>query len=317
MKILQEFRIEGVTKILGGLKRSVDDLFPGALGLVEKTGIPNVWESESSAYEMGVEAARQLLSQDRSSENSIGILIYVSQSPSWHLPAHACRMQADLGLHQSMLAFDVNQGCSGFVQALHLATSLMTDEFDALIVTSDTYRSKLDPLDRSTNAIFSDGASAVLFTKSRPSHEVLAVSNLTDGTGADLLTQKVLGGSGDRLFMSGKDVYLFTRRVVISEMLKAARSAEIDMCDIDRALVHQASKLVIDGIRRDLAEFHIDVPSNLEKYGNTVSSTIPLLLSDDIRQRLSGTTLMSGFGVGLSCSTILIREKPTADAERF
>ena len=58
--------------------------------------------------------------------------------------------------------FDINAGCSGFVQAMIMASNMIGSVDNILIICTDQYRDKLDANDRSTNAVFSDGASAIL-----------------------------------------------------------------------------------------------------------------------------------------------------------
>ncbi len=300
----QPFRFGSVGLCMGDSPIDVADRYPEAANLVDKTGIPTVWQASGSAYELAVSAANGAI--EGVARGSVGAVLYVTQSPTWHLPAHACRLQQELGLSSNLLAFDMGQGCSGFVQALSLAARLLAQVPSVLIVTADTYRAKLSDEDRGTQAIFSDGAAAVVVSADDPTHLIAAESHLTDGSGADLLVQRT-GTEDADLVMMGRDVYLFTRRVVGEQMRATVEAAGVSLGDVDIALVHQASKLVVDGIVRDLSGHSIEVPTNLDPRGNTVSSTIPILMADTGLPRPGQTALMSGFGVGLSCSTLLLQ----------
>lgn len=299
------FRVCSIGARLGSVRIDVAERYPQAAGLVDRTGIPVVWESPEDAYALAVGAAREALEGGGRPAGEVDAILYVTQSPVWHLPSHACRLQHDLGLSTHVLALDVGQGCSGFVQALTLAVGLLERSKAVLIVTADAYRAKLDPEDRGTQAIFSDGAAAVLVASSSPTHVIAAESHLTEGSGADLLVQRAWPAV-EALSMSGRDVYLFTRRVVQGQLRATLDRAGVSMDEVDAILLHQASKPVIDAVIRDLAGCRATIPTNLATRGNTVSSTIPMLMADTALPGHTDTALLCGFGVGLSCSTLLL-----------
>jgi 3-oxoacyl-[acyl-carrier-protein] synthase-3 len=203
------------------------------------------------------------------------------------------------------LAFDIGQGCSGFVQALYLASKLIVDFDHVLIVCCDTYRAKLDQMDRSTSTLFSDAATAVLISRGG-SMRVVGHSHITDGSGASMLYHsRSSSRNNGRLFMSGSDVLLFTKRVVFRQAEETISRAGKKIEDVDNVVVHQASKLVLDELERRFGS-EIHFPRNIEKYGNTVSSSIPLLIEDKLEMINAETTIMCGFGVGLSSSCLLL-----------
>ena len=146
-----------------------------------------------------------------------------------------CILQYLSGLPTCILAFDIGQVCSGFVQALIGAAKLVKRFENIVMVCAGTYRSKLDRSDRSRSTVFSDGASAT-WISNRPKLEILAESHSTDSSGGKYLYFKIPKKvENSHLLLSGADVLLFTRRVVPSEINSVlARSgllvSEISYC---------------------------------------------------------------------------------------
>ena len=109
--------------------------------IINKTGIEKIWytKKNQTALDLAYEAGRKLLK--KVDKKSIDTLIYVTQSPDYFLPSNACILQNKLKLNKSVSAFDINLGCSGFVYALSVASSMASSGMskNILIICSDTY----------------------------------------------------------------------------------------------------------------------------------------------------------------------------------
>jgi 3-oxoacyl-[acyl-carrier-protein] synthase-3 len=163
----------------------------------------------------------------------------------------------------------------------------------------------LEKGDRSTSVVFSDAASAT-WISNRPLIRVLSESHFSDGSGGNFLHHAVaISGESTYLRMAGADVLLFTRRVVPLEIERVLHQASLSYGDVSFLFLHQASKLVLDGLIDRFSEFR-SVPVNIEKIGNTVSSSIPILMSEHIEMVNNSKTILSGFGVGLSTATVAL-----------
>ena len=299
------FAIEDIQFVLGEHALVIRDEFPEFAKVIEKTGIEIVHETNSTAINLAYLALEKLLVSHPTLRKEVSCLLYVSQSPDSYLPSGACTLQNLSDLPTSILAFDISQGCSGFVQALTVAAKLINRFENIVIVCADTYRSKLDKSDRSTSTVFSDGASAT-WISNRPKLEILAESHSTDGSGGKYLYQKI---SKDRenshLVMSGADVLLFTRRVVPREIDNVLSISGLSASKISNCFLHQASKLVLDGLAVRFNDIKC-IPSNISQIGNTVSSSIPILMSDFLNDINDSVSIVSGFGVGLSTATAVL-----------
>jgi 3-oxoacyl-[acyl-carrier-protein] synthase-3 len=162
----------------------------------------------------------------------------------------------------------------------------------------------LRPGDRSTEAIFSDGAAAVLVTR-EAQLEITCARHFTMGDKRSLLYQHTTTSENDGyLHMSGREIWAFTRMHVVAQIKEVIAHCERDQ--IQHIFIHQASKLVVDGIEQELG-LPGKLPRNFAEVGNTVSSSIPILLKNYLPQLSRGTSILSGFGVGLTSSTIALQ----------
>lgn len=283
--------------------------------LVAKTGIVNrhVIGENDTALGLAEEACLALFrSVDRA---SIDGLIYVTQSPESTIPATACLLHESLQLPAQCLAFDLNQGCSGFVYGLSMATGLLISgqATKCLVVCAESYSKYISHHDRTCRPIFSDGASAAIID-GQSNGKIGPFVFSTDGSGAPNLTlrdNKSAEVNGDKvLFMNGPKVLEFTMEAVPEavEALLAKSGLELDR--IDLFVFHQASKVVLDRIMKRLSIAENRLYRNYEDVGNTVSATIPIALQQaqiDGILRPNMTVLLMGFGVGYSLAGCIIR----------
>jgi len=270
--------------------------------LVEKTGIQSVWETNGNIISLAVKSCKDIVNDQ--SKKEINILILVTQSPHDFLPANSITLANELGLKNTIFTFDFNQGCSGFVQAFLVMNHLISTYKTGLIVTADCYRGKLHPDDRSTNAVFSDGAAAMLF-KENKSIKILFEDTITDGSKRDWLYQSTSNENKGYLHMSGSEIWIFTRKRVVPQINNAIKYCNDNLLNISGIYIHQASKVVVEGIKNALGNHGELILENYMHYGNTVSSTIPILINDYPIMTNKGVVIFAGFGVGLT-STVIV-----------
>jgi 3-oxoacyl-[acyl-carrier-protein] synthase-3 len=301
-----KFSFEAIDYKLGENKLEVSSLFPENIErLVSKTGVRYVFETSSSPLQLAREALDGILQKYSEIKNEISVIIYVTQTPDFELPAHSCILQGEFAFNNNMFVTDIHQGCNGFTQGLSLALKYLRPDSYGLIICADAYRSKLDPADRSTNAVFSDGASVTLIS-SKPSIEILSQTDTVDGQYWNLLFQKSTGQSEqNHLFMNGREVYSYTRRTVEKEIRSTVAHANLKISDLSFIAPHQASKVVVEGIKQAF-DGEAKVLQNVEEFGNTVSSTIPILLRNELNTLNTSVNILCGFGVGLLCTTLLL-----------
>tara|TARA_B110000977_G_C11060799_1_gene485899 strand:+ start:1470 stop:2369 length:900 start_codon:yes stop_codon:yes gene_type:complete len=298
-------KISFIEKALGENKISIKDRYEDIDRLTNKTGISAVFETEGNSIDLAYKACDKVLKSYE--KEDIECLILITQSPVDFLPANSIKLAAKLGLSKSIFTFDFNQGCSGFVQSFIVANQLITKYKKILLVTSDCYRQKLDFDDRSTNAVFSDGASAMILEDDSNKHSILYDTTITDGNLRNLLYQSCGSENNGKLHMSGAEIWLFTRKVVVPQIHEAIKYCKEKSIPIGGIYIHQASKLVVDGIKKTMGENAPKVFENYMNYANTVSSTIPILLIDKPFDKLNGAAIFAGFGVGLTSTVVVYK----------
>ena len=288
--------------------------------IYEKTGIRarHVASSGQCASDLGVAAAEKLFAEHNIDRRSIDFLLFCTQTPDYPLPTTACLMQDRLGLPTSIGALDFNLGCSGFVYGLSLADGLIRSGAArrVLLITAETYSKYIDPADRSLRTIFGDGAAATLIdAAAEPSLGSFIFG--TDGRGAHTLMVTEGGARPpsdairpskrkrwpSSLFMDGPALVKFTLDVVPPMVDRLLADARWSREDVDMYLLHQATSFMLEHLRERLKLDEEHVPEALKEYGNTVSSTLPVLMNDlrdSSRLRPGKQTLLIGFGVGFS-----------------
>lgn len=301
--------------------------------IAEKTGIyrRHIAASEETSSDLGVAAAEKLFQSGKCRPEDIDLLLFCTQSPDYLLPTTACLIQNRLGLRQNCAAFDINLGCSGFVYGLSIVKSMMeSNQFKkALFITAETYSKYLRPDDRSVRTLFGDGAAATLLTLDANRKESLGSFCFgTDGSGGPHL---IVESGGHRypncvsgtetqnphLVMNGKEIFTFTLEIVPPLVRSVLEKAHLELSEIDYFIFHQANKFMLTSIQNKLK-----IPSerfciNMQNYGNTVSSTIPMALAKSIHDgavKLGDKVMLVGFGVGTSwAASLMTIEKELID----
>ena len=182
-----------------------------------------------------------------------------------------------------------------------------------LLICSDTYTKNIKSINKSCLTIFSDGATATLIKKNnKKSSEYIFY---TDGSGADDLKLNFSGNQFQKnkkpeLFMDGRKVLSFTLNVVPNIINQTLRKNKITFKNLKYVIFHQASKIVIENLVRKLNIPINKVFINYNKFGNTVSSTIPICLYELMKKnkiKKGDQILICGFGVGLSVGSTIIK----------
>ena len=270
-------------------------------------------------------AADKLLDDLNWNREEIGLLIFVSHTQDYKLPSTACILQNRLGLSKETMAFDVPLGCSGFVYGLGIAGNIVSQGFirKALLLVGNTQSVYASPEDKSTALLFGDAGSAIALEYDESQTESMKFHYQTDGAGyEDLIVPD--GGCRHpfnehsmemeefdegirrtRLHekMDGGAVFTFAFFNVPKSLKALMNQYDIDTDSIDYLLVHQANRFMCDGIRKKMKFDEAKVPYNLDRFGNTSGTSIPLLMVTELQQQLQQKSLRHlscGFGVGLS-----------------
>ncbi|MDR3416217.1 MAG: ketoacyl-ACP synthase III [Nevskia sp.] len=261
---------------------------------------------EQETSDLCVAAALKLFASGLASRSQVDCLIVVTQNPDGHgLPQTSAIVHGKLGLQERCAAFDIGLGCSGYVYALSIAKSFMEANglSCGLLFTADPYSPIIDRDDRRTALLFGDAA-AVTLLSDQPRWTIGRFDMGTIG-GCGQALEVRLNRDG-KLYMDGKAVLSFSVSKVPASLQNAVRLNGLTVDRIDRFVLHQGSRVVVESIGQALnapekVEFYA------EDYGNTVSSSIPIALSQNLKPG-DRHVAISGFGVGLSwASTVISR----------
>ena len=250
-----------------------------------------------TASDLAIKAAEKLFAANDYDRNEVDYLIFVTQSPDYHLPTTACLIQTKLGLSKKIAAIDVNLGCSGFVTGLSLAKAIIVSgqAKNVLLLTAETYSKYMHERDKSNRTIFGDGAAATLVS-TEGFAEVGEFVIGTDGEGAENLIVKTGGArhpqpmndlkfddfgnpfSSDNLFMDGPAILNYSLDSIPQLVKDVLEKNHLEMDDINLHVYHQANIFLANLERRKLRIPQDRYYCNIEHVGNTVSSTIPIAL---------------------------------------
>lgn len=271
----------------------------------EKIGATNLARMSGGmeTSDMAVGAIHALLEQSGLEKEAVDALVVVTQNPDGHgLPHTSAIVQDKAGFPTGIAAFDVSLGCSGYVYGLAIVKGLMeTAGFkNAILVTADPYSKVVNTEDRTTTLLFGDAATATWLGKAS-AWGIATPAFATDGSGA-----KHLMVEGDMLTMNGRQVFNFASMKVPKQINQYLMRHNLQVEDIDLYCMHQGSAAIVNTLARRFAEVADRFVLDMDKTGNTVSSSIPLLLENRIHDKAYNTILISGFGVGLSWATTLL-----------
>ena len=248
-------------------------------------------------------------------------MIFVTQTPDYRLPATACVLQYRLGLTEECICFDINLGCSGYVNGLYSISSIMANSNveRALLLVAETPTKRISPLDRSLTMIFGDCGTATLLEKDKAAVPMTFMFKTLGDRFKKIIVPaggyRNLNASYDRVmwadgnirsdydtYMNGQDVFAFSITEV-PEFIKEFMD-DINTCekDYDYIVLHQANQYILKQIGKRLNADISKIPISMIEYGNTSSTSIPLALAYLKARGAEGQkrVLMSGFGVGLS-----------------
>lgn len=243
-----------------------------------------------------------LLKKYQLRKSDIKILIVVTQNPDKKIPHTAAIVHNKLQLESECMTFDISQGCSGYVHALVVASSLLSNfkEGKALIFTSDPYSEIVNPNSKNEALLFGDAASVSVISFNEPGY-VIGGSCFGTAPNSNGCLECIL-----ELKMSGAEVFGNVMRYVIPSVKSLLHELDKSNNDIDLFLLHQGSKYIVTSIRENLNIENHKAPFIAEEYGNTVSSSIPICLESIFLNEQFKTIFLSGFGVGFSWGNCIL-----------
>jgi len=309
--------------------KHLQEEFP-SLKLPELTRLTGVTERHicndgQTSLDMAVAAAEILFSNGSTKKDDVDLIIFCSAGGDYITPASSCIIHDKLNLPENCGAFDYNQGCTGYIYGLSMADSFISagNANVVLLITSEAITKTIHNKDSSNRAIFGDAATASIIVKGSNTNNFGGFIFGTDGSKFDKIIIKYgrerfplpkfleddktdsYGNTRNNanFYMDGSEVFNFSVSKAPELVSQLLTKAGLTFDEIDFFVFHQANRIILETIGRKLKVPKNKLIIDIENTGNTVSSTIPIVLYNALltgKIERGSTLLIAGFGVGFS-----------------
>lgn len=320
-KEFQHVKISGLACAVPSNKVPIDSYVDSyGVDVIEKfkkaTGVESRYLSKGNqtASDLCFVAAQHLLDHKGLSGNDIDAVVLITQYPDYATPSTAYVLQKRLGVKKDCLVFDINLGCSAFVNGIYLLAGLIESRTinRALLLVGDCDTSHHVSENTSFTMLFGDAGSATVLEYG---DGIVRGMIRSDGEGFDTLITPLPGArfpgqmcsKGEGKKMDNADVFLFTITQVPKLFKEFFANYNCSVEDFDYVMLHQANLMIVNQIAKKLKFPPEKVPISLNEFGNTDGASIPIGIANLCRQELQEQELKficSGFGIGLSWGVI-------------
>ncbi len=291
--------------------------------ITTRTGIKErriLKEENAGTSFMAIKAAEDLLKKRGVDASEIDMVLVATATPDMPVAATAAFVASEIGATNAF-AYDLQAACSSFLYGMSTAASYIESGRykKVLLIGADKMSSIIDYTDRTTCIIFGDGAGAVLF---EPNNEGLGLQDeylRSDGIGRQFLkidaggsimpaSEETVKNKQHYVFQDGKSVFKFavSNMADVSALIMERNNLSKD--DVQWLAPHQANKRIIDATANRMGLEPEKVLMNIERYGNTTSATLPLLLYDFEKQLKKGDNIIfAAFGGGFTWGSIYLK----------
>jgi len=279
-------------------------------------------------------AAERLIAEAGWNREEIGILIFVSQTRDYLIPATSGILQDRLKLPKSTVVLDINQGCSGYVYGLSVIGNLMLGMGirKGLLMVGDISSLNASYRDKSTHPLFGDAGTATLIEQHEDASPLYfnlegdgagyRAIMIPDGGFRSMITKrsfeyKTYGKGIHRnalhVALDGVEVFNFSLREVVPNIKSLLKFSEKSLQDVDFVVFHQANRLINETLRKMMKLEPEKIPYSIRDFGNTSSASVPLTMVSAIGAKLKEkklNLLLSAFGIGLSWGSVWMETYP-------
>ncbi len=309
-----EYRL--TNKILETMVETTDEWITTRTGIKERRILK---DKDKGTSFMAIKAAEDLLAKSKVDPGEIDLVLLGTATPDMPVAATAVYVATQIGATNAF-AYDIQAACSNFLFGMSTAARYIESGRykKVLLIGADKMSSILDYTDRTTCIIFGDGAGAVLFEPNTEGYGLKDEYLRADGNGREFLkieaggsllppTEETVKMKQHYVFQDGKSVFKFA----VSNMAEVAALVMerngLDHDDVQWLVPHQANKRIIDATANRMGLDASKVMVNIQKYGNTTSATLPLLLNEYEGQLKKGDNLIfAAFGGGFTWGSIYL-----------
>lgn len=290
---------------------------------IETTGVRYRYIAEEGicSSDLCMAAAEKLMAEMGVDKSEIGCLIMVTQTPDYIFPATACILQDRMGLPTDCMSFDITMSCPGWIYGLSVMSSILSagKVKKGLLLVGETSTKAKSPYDR-VNLLAGDAGTATILEYKEDAKPLLFSMHtdgsnyrsliIPDGGYRNPVTHESFeyheckdGMLRNRLNanMEGEDILSFAMHAAPKCIKGLLEHFEINKDDVNYFLIHQANQLINKLIQKRLKVEDERCPYNINEFGNTSSTTIPLIIVNKLRENIGGKKIIAcGFGTGLA-----------------
>lgn len=303
--------------VLESLVDTNDEWITSRTGIKERRILKE--EGKGTSY-LAIKAAQDLLQKGNIDPTEIDLVIMATTTPDMLVASTGVYVASQIGAVNAF-AYDLQAACSSFLFGMSTAASYIESGRykKVLLIGADKMSSIIDYTDRTTCIIFGDGAGAVLF---EPNYEGLGLQDeflRSDGIGREYLkidaggsilpsSRETVENRQHFVYQDGKQVYKYAVTGMADVSEKIMLRNDLTQDSVDWLIAHQANKRIIDATSSRMGLEDSKVLINIEKYGNTTSATLPLLLFDFEKKFKKGDNLIfAAFGGGFTWGSIYLK----------
>lgn len=263
--------------------------------------------ASETAATLGTAAAEEALRDAHLDGADIDLVVCATITPAWRFPATASLIQS--ALSSQAAAFDLNAGCCGFLYALAQAESSIRSGAAArvLVVGAEVMSGITDYSDPKTAILFGDAAGAVVLEAREGSAPLGPFLLFSDGSRPELLH---LDPATDKVRMEGREVYRAAVTSMAGSVEELLRRTATDPDDVRLVIAHQANQRILEAVADRLGLPQHRMFSNIDRYGNTSSASIPLALCEAHHAGAlaeGDLVVVTGFGAGFAWGAGLLQ----------
>lgn len=276
-------------------------------------------EGKGTSY-MAIKAAQQLIDKKKIDPKEIELVMVATATPDMQAAATAVFVASEIGATNAF-GFDLEAACSSFLYGMSVAACFIESGKykKVILIGADKCSSMIDYTDRTTCIIFGDGAGAVLFEPDENGFGLQDEYLRSDGTGREFLrvkaggsmypvTKEAIDNKENFVFQDGKIIFKKAIFNMADATFKMLKRNNLTIEDISWLVAHQANKRIIEATANRIKIDSSKVMMNIQKYGNTTSATLPLLLADYEQQLKKGDKIIfAAFGGGFTWGSIYFK----------
>lgn len=291
--------------------------------ITTRTGIKErrlLKDKDKGTSYLGIQAAKNLLEKSNIDPATIDLVLFCTATPDMPVASTGVYAASEIGAVNAF-SYDLQAACSSFLYGMSTAAGYIESGRykRVLLIGADKMSSIIDYKDRTTCIIFGDGAGAVLFEPNEEGYGLQDEVLRSDGIGRNFLkidaggsimppTEETIAKNLHVVHQDGKTVFKFAVSNMADVSAKIMERNNLTNEDVNWLVAHQANKRIIDATSKRMNLDDSKVLMNIQRYGNTTSATLPLLLHDyETKLKRGDNLVFASFGGGFTWGSIYLK----------